>query len=135
MHTLWSCPSLTPLWAQNSTWSFQASMLFISFKEIMEKVIEVEVDLALFTTMVWTMWYCRNVIWTSNRLFPIQCIMQEVQSIRTTFLHLVAPSPPKRVTNTCHNLKWELPPWPNLKVNFNGAIFREYNLAGVGVII
>ena len=66
MHALWSYPSLTPLWAQNLAWSFRASTLFISFREIMEKVITVEVDLALFATMVWTMWYYRNVIWTSN---------------------------------------------------------------------
>nr|POF12075.1 hypothetical protein CFP56_08842 [Quercus suber] len=52
VHALWSCPSLTSLWSQNSAWSFRASTLFISFKEIVEKVIEVEVDLALFATMV-----------------------------------------------------------------------------------
>ena len=101
----------------------------------MEKVIEVEADLALFATMLWTVWYRRNVIRTSNRLFPIQCIMQEVRSTRTAFLRSVASRRRERVTNTRHNLRWELPPWPNLKVNFDGAVFREENHAGEGVII
>ena len=34
-----------------------------------------------------------------------------------------------------HCAIWKLPPWPILKVNFNGAMFREQILMGVGVVI
>ncbi|KAF3947875.1 hypothetical protein CMV_026058 [Castanea mollissima] len=30
---------------------------------------------------------------------------------------------------------WKTPPWPKLKVNFDGAVFRENQRAGVGVIV
>ena len=30
---------------------------------------------------------------------------------------------------------WKPPPWPKLKVNFDGAMFRENQRAGVGVIV
>ena len=30
---------------------------------------------------------------------------------------------------------WKPPPWPRHKVNFDGAVFREDNSAGVGVVI
>ena len=32
-------------------------------------------------------------------------------------------------------LRWTLPPWPNLKVNFDGSVFQDENCAGMGVII
>ena len=34
-----------------------------------------------------------------------------------------------------HNAIWKPPPWLILKVNFGGAIFREQNSLGVGVVI
>ena len=34
-----------------------------------------------------------------------------------------------------HNAIWKPPSWPILKVNFGGAIFREQNSLGVGVVI
>nr|POE59807.1 hypothetical protein CFP56_74445 [Quercus suber] len=61
--------------------------------------------------------------------------MQEVRSTRTAYLRSVAPRPPHSVTNTRHNIRWTLPPWPNLKVNFDGFVFRDDNRAGVGVSI
>ena len=34
-----------------------------------------------------------------------------------------------------HCAIWKPPPWPILKVNFDGAIFQEQNSVGVGVVI
>ena len=34
-----------------------------------------------------------------------------------------------------HPAIWKPPPWPILKVNFDGAIFQEQNFVGVGVVI
>jgi len=34
-----------------------------------------------------------------------------------------------------HRAIWKPPPWPILKVNFDGAIFLEQNYVGVGVVI
>lgn len=45
------------------------------------------------------------------------------------------PKPPDRTTSDRRNIRWKLPPWPNLKVNFDGSIFRDGKQAGVGVII
>ena len=61
--------------------------------------------------------------------------MKEVQSTRTAYLRSVAPRPPDSITNTRHNIRWTLPPLLNLKVNFDGSVFRDDNRAGVGVII
>ena len=34
-----------------------------------------------------------------------------------------------------HPAIWKPPPWPILKVNFDGAIFQEQNFVGMGVVI
>ena len=31
--------------------------------------------------------------------------------------------------------RWTLPPWPNLKVNFDGSVFQDENCTSMGVII
>lgn len=85
---------------------------------------EVGVNLALFATIIWTVWSRRNTIWTSSQLFPIQQIMQEAQFTRTAHLRATPPKPPDRTTSDRQNIIWKLPSWPNLKVNFDGSIFR-----------
>ena len=93
------------------------------------------VDLALFATIIWIVWYRRNIIQTSTRLFPIQQIMQEVWSTKIAYLQISYLKPSGGNTNNHQNIRWKLPPWPNFKVNFDGVVFQGEKQAGVGVII
>lgn len=96
---------------------------------------EVGTDLALFASIIWTVWSRGNIIRTSSQLFPVQQIMQEAWFTRTAHLRATPPKPPDRTTSDRRNIRWKLPPWPNLKDNFDGSIFRDEKQAGVGVII
>ena len=45
------------------------------------------------------------------------------------------PSPPNQTTPNSPNPLGKPPPWPNIKVNFDGACFQDQNLASAAVVI
>lgn len=65
VHALWSCLLLSTMWNQDSEWSFRSTLHVVSFREVLEHIIEVGVDLDLFATIIKTVWSCRNTIRTS----------------------------------------------------------------------
>ena len=61
--------------------------------------------------------------------------MLDALAALSTFIRAIPPKPPDCETQPPQHIKWK-PLDPNcLKVNFDGAVFREENMAGVGVII
>ena len=73
----------------------------------------------------------------TNKLFSIQQVLPEVRAIRAMFVRSILPKPPPPhpLMRDSERVIWKLPPWPRHKVNFDGAVFREENFAGVGVVI
>ena len=61
--------------------------------------------------------------------------MPDALATLSTFIHAIPLKPPDCETRPPSHIKWK-PPDPNcLKVNLDGAFFREENMAGVRVII
>ena len=72
---------------------------------------------------------------TTNKLFLIQQVLPEVRAVRAAYVHSIPPKPPHPSSQGSDRVIWKPPPWPRLKVNFDGAMFRENDLVGVGVVI
>nr|POE93978.1 hypothetical protein CFP56_27854 [Quercus suber] len=49
----------------------------------------------------------------------------EVQKARSTFIRASQPRPLEQMPYSVSRPIWKPPPWPKLKVNFDGAVFRE----------
>ena len=59
----------------------------------------------------------------------------EVQKARAAFVRTIPLRPPDQTSQSSPQPIWKPPPWLKLKVNFDGSVFRESELAGVGVIV
>ena len=82
--------------------------------------------------MVWTIWFRRNTIQVNPIGFPVDQVLQ--RAIDSLLEFRVAqlrkqPTPPRPL------VKWSPPVEEYYKVNFDGAVFREEEKAGIGVII
>ena len=92
-------------------------------------------NLELFAQLSWTIWFRKNHLRTSTKSFPVEHVIPDALTSLSTFISAIPPKPPDCETWPPQHIKWR-PPEPNfLKVNFDGVVFREENLAGVGVII
>ena len=135
MHALWSCPLLSLVWEQQREWEFREYEVFDTFRELVEFVVEKGLDLELFATTVWTIWHRRNALRTSQTPFPVQQVHQMIRTLRADFTRSLlqrpiaqtSPVPPLPVDRP--------PPWPNIKVNFDGACFHDQNTAGAAAVI
>ena len=88
-----------------------------------------------FASITWTIWFRRNQLRTSSKPFPLSQIIPSARQTLQEF-HEVHPAAPAQIS-TPHQPrpKWEPPPTSLLKINFDGAIFRETEEAGLGVVI
>lgn len=108
---------------------------FSCFKDLVETIIETGTDLNLFATTVWAIWNRRNTMRTSQKHVPMQQVHYEVQKTRSAFIRASQPRPPEQMPHFVSRSIWKPPPWPKFKVNFDGAVFREIQRAGLGVIV
>ncbi|KAL4619791.1 hypothetical protein ACB092_06G105600 [Castanea dentata] len=135
VHALWSCPLLSPMWTHDPCWNFRASQSFATFRDLVEHFIETGVDLNYFATIVWTIWHRKNALRTTAKPCPVQQVLQEARSAQATFVRSIPPKPPDQGSGDPQQITWKPPVSQKLKVNFDGAVFREEQRAGVGVII
>ena len=87
----------------------------------------------LFAMTVSLIWFRRNQVRVGDSPTPLWMINTLASNNLLDFQRATAVLPlvPKIPTN----IKWQLPPGGWLKVNFDGALFREKNLASLGCII
>ncbi|XP_075669944.1 uncharacterized protein LOC142639686 [Castanea sativa] len=135
VHALWSCPLLSPMWTHDPCWNFRASQSFATFRDLVEHFIETGVDLNYFATIVWTIWHRKNALRTTAKPCPVQQVLHEARSAQATFVRSIPPKRPDQGSGDPQQITWKPPVSQKLKVNFDGAVFREEQRAGVGVII
>nr|POF07297.1 hypothetical protein CFP56_45438 [Quercus suber] len=135
LHALWLCPLLDPIWSSNPCWDFRASIQFSSYVELAQYLIKECLNIGLFAQTSWTIWFRRNQLRTSTKPFPVEQVVPDALAALSAFILAAPPKIPAHVIWPPHHIKWK-PPDPHcLKVNFDGAVFRDENTAGVGVII
>ena len=87
----------------------------------------------IFVIVTWSIWNRRNALHFGQNAIPVDRICSSIGSFLQEFLasqeeELVLPYPPP--------LQQWCPSTPNIfKVNFDAAVFRSSNLAGLGVIV
>ena len=72
---------------------------------------------------------------TTNKLFLIQQMLPEVQAVRAAYVRSIPPKPLHFSVRGSKRVIWKPPPWARLKVNFDGAVFREDDSTDVGAVI
>ena len=135
LHAIWECPTLTPVWDSILEFSFRTNHSFQDIQELILFANEKEKNVELMVVMMWTIWTRRNQIRVQQNAFPIAHVVPNARQMLSVFqrenkVHHAPVSAPStgRVT-------WIPPPENSLKINFDGALFKDINKAGLGVII
>ncbi|KAL0013279.1 hypothetical protein SO802_000348 [Lithocarpus litseifolius] len=85
----------------------------------------------IFTFIVWLLWNRRNLLHLSKPVHPLQTLPSLAGGMLQDFTNVHEPTP----VGTSSTNRW-CPPDPHCyKANFNNAIFKSSNTAGLGVVI
>ena len=135
LHAIWECPTLTPIWESIQELYFRRNRSFRDIKELLLFANEEETNIELMAAIMWTIWSRRNQIRVQQRDYPIsQVIPNAWQALSIFKRENRAQQYPATVSNT-NQVSWMPPPTNSLKINFDGALFRDINKAGLGVVI
>ena len=85
--------------------------------------------------LAWTIWTRRNQLRTSSKSFPITQVIPSATQLIQDFSQAQTDIPTVMFRVQRQPVKWEPPPPPLLKINFDGAVFKEKGEAGIGVVV
>uniref|UniRef100_A0A2N9FT78 Uncharacterized protein n=1 Tax=Fagus sylvatica TaxID=28930 RepID=A0A2N9FT78_FAGSY len=119
LHALWSCPLLNTTWSSQHKFSDLQKVTHSSFTELVRQVGMLNQDLILeeFAMICWLLWHKRN----KNRLH-----LPSEGEINAKERSVKLPKP---------STSWRPPISHQYKVNFDGAIFQEAKMGGIGVVV
>jgi len=90
-------------------------------------VINTNKNLDLFGQTIWTIWYQKKLLRSSNKKYPINHVIPDVLAALNGFIQTIPPKPPDSVIQVPQRLKWKSPPSSCLIINFDGVILKEEN--------
>jgi len=92
-------------------------------------------NLELFAVIVWTIWYRRNLLRTLDKPFLISQVLPNAIAVHVDFIHTLSDDLPALNPHGSSRVVWFPPSYLIFKVNFDGVVFKESNLARIGVVI
>ena len=103
-----------------------------SFSDVFQKIRSKPALVPLFATMAWSIWYQRNKFRLKDNLLPLHNIVGFAKNYLGKFKSLDRPRP-----HYCSPIlrRWLPPTAGSVKMNYDGAMFRESDNAGIGVVI
>lgn len=128
LHAIWECSRLSPIWDAKPDFSFRQVRSFADIKELLLYVSNACDKVELLVVIMWNIWFRRNQLRVSQLLPTSQQSLtdyQQASSIQRA----------QRVTPPSTRVAWHPPPDGYVKINFNGATFKDINKAGLGVVI
>ena len=132
-HALWSCTELNSVWKGKFDWLKNLSRDCSSFLEVIQLCQSHKDLIELFAKTVSLIWACRNQLRVGDNSALLWKLMSLASNSLLEFQRASLEPPLARKSPT--TVKWLPPPMGWLKVNFDGAIFKEKNLVGIGCII
>ena len=135
LHALWSCPLLNTTWSSQHKFSALQQITHSSFTELMRQVEMLNKDLILeeFAMICWLLWHKRN----KNQLHlpseEYHQICPRAQVLLKEFLMINAKEESVKLPKP--KTTWRPPVSHQYKVNFDGALFQEAKMGGIGVVV
>ena len=103
-----------------------------SFSDVFKKIRSNPALVPLFAVMAWSIWYQRNKFRLNDNPLPLQNIAGFAKNYLSKFKSL-EKSHPHGSSSILR--KWHPPTVGAVKTNYDGAMFRESDKAGIGVVI
>ena len=119
----------------DQVWSIRNTRTFSNFQQLILHVIDADLDLELFSMVVWSLWHRWNQARVGNAVLPLgQTLTRVQQQLQDYYRAQTVKSTPPQTTSHS-NTRWTPPSGPTLKVNYDGAVFCETSEAGLGAVI
>jgi ribonuclease HI len=135
LHALWSCPVISQVWSLVPAFREAQQKSYTSFYDLVHHVALKPTDLILekFAVLSWFIWHKRNQAWLRLPSTDYNQLWTNAHAYLNEFLEAtqidktVKPAPPL--------VRWSPPVHNGFKVNFDGALFKDKNEGGIGVVI
>ncbi|KAK7836722.1 hypothetical protein CFP56_022238 [Quercus suber] len=132
LHALWSCPSISqtphidpwPIWKPPPWPKLKVNFDGVVFREIQCVGLGAVVRNAE-----------GSVLASMAESFHLPLSVVVVEKARSLFVRNAQPHPPDQTPHIDPWPIWKPPPWPKLKVNFDGVVFREIQCAGLEAVV
>jgi len=132
VHTLWSCSCIKEVWDPDFEWVDRSSTASNSFSDVLQKIHVKPALLPLFAVTAWSIWYQINKSRLQENLLPLRNIVGFAKNYLCEFKGLDSHHSHKRRATPP---RWLPPSAGSMKTNYDGAMFRESDFAGIGVVI
>ena len=131
LNALWGCSGLNVVW-DNERWSFRSREVFTNFKQLYRWLLEKGKPLQLFAIQVWCIWNQRN----QSRLQQSCCLTKDLKhAAQERWNEIRSGNPLPNPIRPQPKPKWSVPPLNKYKINYDGAISKADNKAGIGVVV
>ena len=134
-HALWDCSELWAIWETDMMWLFCRSKKFSNFFELARFVLEKDRQLDSFALITWIIWSRHNQLRTNNKSFPLSQVIPSAKKMLQEFTEVQPVASLQTFSPQRSRPKWEISPPSHLKINFDGAVFKETEEAGLGVVV
>ena len=132
LHSLWSCPGLTQVWEDNLQWNFRSNTRFQTFPQLLLHVLDSGCSGEFFAMLTWTILFRHNNVRTAPPGLPLNQIAQQAFH---SLLEFRTMQPRKLTAVAPPWVRWQPRPVDCFKINFDGAVFKDEDNAGIGVVV
>ena len=85
--------------------------------------------------IMWTIWFRRNQIRVHQKDYPMTQVIPNSQQAISDFHCANMVQQSQALVSSTSRVSWIPPPANSLKINFDGALFKDINKSGLGVVI
>ena len=135
LHALWSCGELDVVWEDDSQWQCRRNRTFVDFKELLLWLITNQQDLELFSTSTWLIWTQRNQIHLNKPSINSHLLAATAKELVAEFAQTVPLPPYPCLAANSAQTRWHPPTQGMVKINCDGATFRDKKKSSVSVVI
>lgn len=135
LHCLWLCDYAKCVWFSNQTFCLPRTRVFRSFGDLANFILTKTSSnsATLFSMVAWSIWTCRNKLRAKQQVWDVsdtiknaKDLLQDFRDVQSLSLH---PLVQREV------VRWKPPSSGLFKINFDGALFDNLALAGLGIVI
>lgn len=135
LHAIWSCKDVESTWSSVQCFHQLSAPQPLNFCDLLSQFLHVQEDYRkeVFAISALFLWNRRNALHFGRPVHPYAHIISLVGNLLQDFLATQELDP--GVARSPILQQWRPPELNQHKVNFDAAIFRATNLAGIGVVV
>ena len=133
-HALWGCLKVCQVWQRSFGWLDNNRVSEGAFSDLVWKVQSKPNLFPLFAVTAWAVWHHRNKSQLQAATIPLNQVARFAESYLRSFVVGHSQRLPP-VSSSVGPVKWKPPSACLVKINFDGALFRESDCAALSVVI